>query len=972
MKEDNTPTGSARKRNPSTKLRLRLETAKKLQKLNANRKSVRQKKREAKQNAQEPDPGKHVAITRVPRIKKNKLAEPPQATSKFKRRQVNKTWLPTHLWHTKRAHMTRPTLPLWRMAIPLRPTEKVYRPTHRATGSRGCVAWDMSYISTIGCQGTEAALEGMLKALDFTGEGWTGAKHRRWKAGTRFAESWMFERDNDKRPIAPITVIWQVKEVHTSEQPLRSDGMDVDGNQSTNNGKTKPKVKLDRRLLIRLHPSAFHQFWQELLKVAKLQKPQVLIEDLRFEIGAIDVQGPGSSEALVAVLKLAKEQTHVQKLWSSFSALNNPATLPQNALLAFSTIDPRLNHPPRRLAVAQDDETMHRLTKLIVTWDPDRNTPSSKLFDYKERYRISKNLPSQRGINRRRQDLLPGQQLAASDKDPEIPVMLLAHRPGNSEAGSQGTWTALLPWSCVDLIWRSLMYYPSSSGSTPSFGGLEQTQQVAFEASVPWYPADFPGTEAGKAWDRTESEKRFDKWVRRPISKRIVWDALDMGLGRKGELGRGWACDWEYLLRDTSSVSANPRPLQQPITDQSLTKSSQSRLLTQRQRKAAAAEAEKEKEAQARRRNTSSPESEDEYEQLHNDVKYTQLAPAQAAAFLKDPRRQALPATPALTTVRIRLLTRGTPKPAARIYRLPLKLVDGPRCASGPSGSGDQNNSSASAQEGPESSTSAAQPFTPSLFPETPSATPHDVDASTLRKRWLALDPNPSTPNPYSLTDLPNPARKEHRNRHDDLSTHRAYDLKHANDLSRIRVFPPNETKPQIVNMFGPRPPPRTAEERLKMLQPQLVPNMIVNSEGELVEESLWDRHVPCPDPEDLIGFATTGGYNLSQGCGTAIGGVWVQRLVEGWKEEEKALKESGDGESGDGEDGPKQGPDTAPNTHKGTKEKAKEKAKPTKADAQKAREKKQNQQQVNRERHLCIVRNAGESVGRLGIWELC
>jgi len=968
MKEDNTPTGSARKRKQSAKLRLRLETAKRLQKLNANRKSVRQKKREAKQNAKEPDPGKHLSTARVTRIKKNKLAEPPQATSKFKRRQVNKTWLPTHLWHTKRAHMSQPTLPLWRMAIPLRPTEKTYRLTHRAAGSRGCIAWDMSYISTLGCQGTEAALEGMLKALNFAGEGWSGARYRRWKAGTRFAEGWAFERDNGKRPIAPITVIWQVNEEDAQKQTLEPEAMDVDGNGTTKPEKAKPRVKLARRLFIRLHPSAFHQFWLELLKVAKLQKPQILLEDLRFEIGSIVIQGPGSTEALVAVLKLAPNQAHVQKIWPSLSALNNPAALPLNAMLAFSTIDPRLNHPPRQMSVAKDDQSMNRLNQLIVAWEADMNFQPSKLFDHRDRYHISKSLPSQKAINRRRAGKLPGHLLEASGQDPNISVMLLAHRPASIDISNQGTWTVLLPWSCVDLVWRSLMYYPLTSGSTPSFGGLEQTKQIVFESSLPWYPADFPGTEAGKAWDRTASEKRFDNWIRRPTSKRLAWDVLDLGLGRKGELGRGWACDWEYLFRDTAPIAAEQKPKLGIAPNGTTTKSSQPRLLTQRQRKAAAVEAEKKQEVQARRRNTSSPESEDEHDRLHNDVKYTQLTPAHAAFALKNPRQAALPACPGLATVRVRLLTRGTAKPPARIYRLPPNAFAKPTDASSQRKPHDEDRS-ASAQTEPESAANVHPLITSSLFIDTPSTASVNVDGVALRERWLRLDPTPSQPNPYSSTNLPYPSKKEHRNRDDDPSTHRAYDTKYTSDLSRIRVFPPHETKPQVLNMFGPKPPSRTAEERLKMLQPQLVSRMVMNADGDLVEEGLWDRHVPCPGTEDQIGFMTTGGYNLSQGCGTGIGGIWVQRVIEGWWEVERTSKASADSESHVTE-GPKQSGAGAQKQQPGKSDKGKGTS--AKADAQKAKEEKQRKQQIDRERHLCVVRNAGESVGRLGIWELC
>ena len=71
------------------------------------------------------------------------LATPATPQSRFRRRQRDKTWLPTHIWHTKRARMTEPKHPLWRFAIPLAPVVKAYRLTHRAAAQRGAIAWDM-------------------------------------------------------------------------------------------------------------------------------------------------------------------------------------------------------------------------------------------------------------------------------------------------------------------------------------------------------------------------------------------------------------------------------------------------------------------------------------------------------------------------------------------------------------------------------------------------------------------------------------------------------------------------------------------------------------------------------------------------------------------------------------------------------------------------------------------------------------
>jgi ribonuclease P/MRP protein subunit POP1 len=80
--------------------------------------------------------------------------------------------------------------------------------------------------------------------------------------------------------------------------------------------------------------------------------------------------------------------------------------------------------------------------------------------------------------------------------------------------------------------------------------------------------------------------------------------------------------------------------------------------------------------------------------------------------------------------------------------------------------------------------------------------------------------------------------------------------------------------------------------------------------------------HLPLPCEEDLIGFITSGNYNLSEGKGTGIGSILVSKV-------------SGDALSQSSE-------------------------KINQKDMKKA----------CRERRLCIVRTAGERVGRVGEWE--
>ena len=78
-------------------------------------------------------------------------------------------------------------------------------------------------------------------------------------------------------------------------------------------------------------------------------------------------------------------------------------------------------------------------------------------------------------------------------------------------------------------------------------------------------------------------------------------------------------------------------------------------------------------------------------------------------------------------------------------------------------------------------------------------------------------------------------------------------------------------------------------------------------------EKPTEDGHLPLPGEEDLIGFVTTGEFNLAEGKGVAMGTFVVARAIEGVRREKKAGDKAG---------------------------------------------------------KLCIVRNSGESIGRLARWE--
>ncbi|KAI9696688.1 MAG: hypothetical protein M1820_008062 [Bogoriella megaspora] len=761
MAEDNTP---VHKRKITGRMRLRLETAQKLREMRQNAtKRNEPKAKDAKGKASstkgEDEPGKGrgplsraLGQTREPRVKKNILQEPPKPKALFRRRQIYKTWLPTHLYHAKRAHMTPPKEPLWRFALPLTPTDKSYRATHRASGQRGAVAWDTSYMSTISLEGQEKSIQGLLKDLGIGpqsgDEGLWLRKGERWRRGTRTWNGWLFKRQSwPKRPIGPAVVIWHLEDNVCEDSSMV--GTDIIG-------KKKPR---NRKALIRIHPSAFLSLWEEVLRLAKIQKPMVMVEDLRFEIGSIDVTGPASTEALLATLSpnplpddSGLNDDSPSKIWTAVGSVSSPSQFPPGALLAFEVGDPRLHFPIHKQDSAHEEKPNNfQALSLLSAWPVDRTQTPASIFDRTFRLKAQRDMPSQKAINRRRTLAGPGCYPEPKTADPRIPVLLLANR---TPTRSQGTWTLILPWKCVKLVWYCLLHVPLSTGGTVRFGGLKEMQQVAFEDRDPWFPGDFPGTEAGMDWEMRERKRRKDGWERKPKGKRIEWGSVDLGNGRKGEVGMGWACDWERLLSGPQAEKSLP----------------------------ADGPKQGDRETQEGENATTREEQQEIYESsdvaeanktlLDHQLEMYHLISSEVTKILESPSPRPLFSPGALINVRISFLARGSATPCSRVYRLPT------------------NNQS-------------------------------------LRKQWLSLIPDAkATANSKKKPEYPPPLPKD---------------------------APQSYVQQRLAKiLFEPTP-----------LNPHSSTYPVV------------------PDEVDLIGFITTGNYNLGEGKGTGLGSVLLERVLK-------------------------------------------------------------------------------------------
>ena len=722
MKLDNVAAGVKKPSQVRGRKRLVVEEAKRRYGVVRVAREKRRERREgekAEGKASRPDDGTASTEKRakVPGAPRNQVKEASLPRGKFSKRQKEKSWLPTHVWHAKRAKMTGSNEPLWRMSIPLTPNDQCFRASQKAAGERGAIVWDTSYMSTIGLEGREESISHALRSLGVGNEApkiWV--KGSNWIRGTRSWSGWLHERGEPHAAICPATILWCADKTVVADLRNTSDAMDQPVEPAA-----KLKKPIRRKLIIRIHPAAFLEVWNTILPLAKQQQPPVNLEDLRFEIGSIEITGSSSMYALQKILKPlssvavqeeslgnrgAKPAEYTER-WRTLRGASSAAVLPEGAAVGFSVADPRLDRSPiDPLDQSKAYENPEQQLQPFADWPFDHLPDSPALFSRKHRETASRQMPPQKAINRRREKnpLLDG-PLPKVPSDPDIPVILLAHHhtqdhpassPWKSSGAGQGSFTLLLPWVTVLHFWHALVHQPLNDGfGPPRFGGLDEYRQIHHARGLPWFPGDYPGTGAGKAWEARVCEERRKGWERKPRGRRTGWESVDVG-GKKGEIGEGWACDWDRLLsgplgetlqgaektREAVTIAINhslsapttlkagqsapaannkpdieapssvsSEPLPSPNTTTQLTASQAISFLS-------------------RNPTTPTPPT-STHTFAHSPSPPSNLDSGYASEDLLSPPRPLLPSPSALATIRLSPLSRGVLQPCARIYRLP-------------------------------------------------------------------------------------------------------------------------------------------------------------------------------------------------------------------------------------------------------------------------------------------------------------
>ncbi|KAM6494217.1 POPLD (NUC188) domain containing protein [Amanita muscaria] len=461
-----------------------------------------------------------------PRKPQRGKANRPTREETLLKRQRDKLWLESHLWHAKRMKMEN----MWGYRLAVHPTEKAYRSSHRAS-VHGSIIHDASYCSIIEVTGAQRIIESMLKLVCDPQAEHPAAKRN--TIGSRVIHTHLYKPDTYPFDLLmPVTILWQpmcAQETDPEEGgQLHQDPKDV-----------------VRHVWLICHPASYddafaliQQATSLALAAAKRQQAtanteyEMEIADLRGHFNIFEIMGPKSNQVLKGALKPVSQdapESFIQ-FWSALNKLPCSGSLPRNMVVGFTVIDPRLDFPPNNARVGSE-------TTCNLVTVPSDHLAQSEIWDEPVRLNLRKPRYKKSELDHRRSmNDVPGTRLQPQRLDDRVPVLLIQHSLESSLADSQALhgWRLIFPagWSMAFL--NSLVY----TGSR--VGGQRERQTQAYEAGTAYYPRDYPFTQAYATYARDREKEERERWTRKPPAKRVNY--------RKLGIRSPFRPDWEVVL----------------------------------------------------------------------------------------------------------------------------------------------------------------------------------------------------------------------------------------------------------------------------------------------------------------------------------------------------------------------------------------------------------------------------------------
>ncbi|GJN94122.1 hypothetical protein Rhopal_007196-T1 [Rhodotorula paludigena] len=445
----------------------------------------------------------------------------------FMKRQKDKLWLETHVWHAKRMHMTE----IWGHRIADRPTAKAFRSSYRAS-QHGALVHDASYYQYFELVGPLDDLEKVLEVVCDPSKSLPTSK--RYSTGAREYTTNVYDSSQSfpHGLLGPVTFIWQPD----SSSPTAST------DASTSAVPTSPP---SRTLLVRAHPSLARDAALSFERAVQTLRLGLSVGLRRYdrEFLTFEVTGRRATEVIKGVLKPVKATDEATKeAWRKLDPQAGPGGVPAGLVLGLEVYDPRLSFPPK----LDKRSTPLDLVNPLVPSPTLAAVPS--FWDRNHRASIHTPRYKKRDLDARRShNLVPGTRLDPIAQDDRIPVLLtqrtlgastFSSTQGASDDTAQHGWTLTIPSGWGMPFWTSLIY------STPRVGGQRERSHQFYEAGAPRFPEDFVGAPAFAEHEARRERDDKGYWERRPPAKRPSYAKLGTAHPWRAEMGEVLAQAW--------------------------------------------------------------------------------------------------------------------------------------------------------------------------------------------------------------------------------------------------------------------------------------------------------------------------------------------------------------------------------------------------------------------------------------------
>lgn len=493
--------------------------------------------------------------------------KPYNLMKEYTRRKQKNVWLETHLWHSKRYHMQD----LWGYKIPFAQTDKRYRASYKATANH-CLLQDMSFFSAIEVNGNLEVLKEGFKRITSQECGLT-LMAKSFQNGVREGDVDLFKQDSyPSKALGNVSFIW------------------------------KPTDNLVKTLWIFIHPSAYQNILEELIKLFHLKnlirgddkledvkattrndsmmrnpkysnlKSGVEISELKDTLNRYRLTGPLSNAVLVKALKPSsyyddnwlgklflddsnhqKVHESQRKFWNELKEVSSPSQLPPRTILGLNIVDPRTNRPLVRQKAVDEHRTLNNKSSFYP--DPPTKVAHSFIWDKDLRDKITKSMLTTGELCKlkNKNQLVPGTPSLFENKLQPLPILLL-QRPGcqspeYKRLGFGSGWDVIVPAGYGLSVWLSLIRCGAKSG------GWRDTETLASEMGVELFA---PDTVSGIKENSRQLKFRREDYFRKPPNKRTNF--TKMGITSPfscyfSQLVKEW-CDSEefHVLRNKTTL----------------------------------------------------------------------------------------------------------------------------------------------------------------------------------------------------------------------------------------------------------------------------------------------------------------------------------------------------------------------------------------------------------------------------------